>query len=163
MLVFPSFLDYSPSTPHYVKRSHKGWSLNARIHPQVSPGQTNTLEFPAPPHWVWRRLNWLLQVWNAHVCMMGCLCLCWDMSTEPRHCWDANPSAKGWGYHSGLFSDRTERQCVLGLLCAGAASSGTGLKPGGVSSSALSRRGSTESIQVLFEVEFIHMLRPGNS
>lgn len=111
-----------------------------------------------------------LSVGEAELAAAGLKCphVCDGMSVSllghehgAKALWDADPSARSWGITLGLLSDRTDRQRFLGLLCAGAASFGTGVKPGGVSSSALSRRGSTESIQVLFEMEFIHMLRLG--
>lgn len=85
---FPKFSGLFPLyPPHCVKRSHKQWSLNARIHPQVSQGPC-TLSLGVGEAEVG-----CCRFEMAHTCMM---CLYWDISLELGHCLDANLSAMCW-------------------------------------------------------------------
>lgn len=92
----------------------------------------------------------------AHTCRMGCLCLSWDVSTELRHCLDANPLARGWclgetesitlGDVCSLTGLKASTFCWFCVRVQPVLPLTVGLKPGGVSRLCTEQGNSTESI-----------------
>lgn len=150
-MVFPNFLDYSPSIPPLCKKESQMMVIKCQ---DSSSGITRSLHLVTGCGGGW---SGLLQVWNGphlyDVSLLGhklgakALFGCKSLGCVLVFGGD-------WGCNSGscLFSYRTESQHVLVVH----------LKPDRVSRLCTEQESSTESIQVLFEMEFICMPRPGN-
>lgn len=122
---FPKFSGLFPLGPPLCKKESQTMLTKCQDSPSVSQGQTDSLEVPAPPHWVWGRPKLAAAVWNGPhlydgmpVTLLGhkhgakALFGCKSLSQELVF-------GGGWGCNSGfcLFSDRTESQHVLVVLC----------------------------------------------